>query len=92
MNDQKITVDVCEKCGGVYFDNRELEKCDESFENASEIFNFIKDKSFINVDRDKLRVCPVCGANMVKNHTNLRQEVEIDVCYSCGGKFLVCKD
>ena len=25
---------------------------------------------------------------MVKNYTNLSKEVEIDDCYSCGGKFL----
>lgn len=88
LKEQNIYIDVCEKCGGIYFDNRELEKYDESFENSSEIIDFLNGKELINVDSAQVRVCPVCGTNMVKNFTSFNKEIEIDVCYSCGGKFL----
>ena len=29
---------------------------------------------------------------MVKNHTSIKKEIEIDECYSCGGKFLDNKE
>lgn len=84
-----INVDVCsEGCGGIWFDNRELEKFDENSENIDDIQKVLYGKTFLNVDKDNVRYCPVCNAKMVKHQPSKDCEIEIDECYSCGGKFL----
>ncbi|MBP7211830.1 zf-TFIIB domain-containing protein [bacterium] len=84
-----INVDVCvDGCGGMFFDNRELKDFDEANENIDEILNAIKGKTFTPVDTNNKRVCPACGANMVKNFSSAKHQITIDECYSCGGKFL----
>ncbi len=89
MPDQNINLDVCVNgCGGIYFDNREFKQFDEQHENIDKIVEALKDKTFIEVDQTKTRICPVCGANMVKNYSSVKREIEIDECYFCGGKFL----
>jgi Zn-finger nucleic acid-binding protein len=42
----------------------------------------------IKVDEDAVRICPACGAKMVKNSTSAKGEITIDECYTCGAKFL----
>ena len=84
-----IALDVClDGCGGIYFDNREYKKVDEQHENIDEILEAIKGKEFIKVDEMQERICPVCGAKMVKNHASTKHEILVDDCYNCGGKFL----
>ena len=88
-NEHNFYVDICTKgCGGMFFDNRELKKFDEGMEDISFILSAIKDKTFEKVDTQARRICPVCSAVMVKNHTDYSCEIEIDECYSCGGIFL----
>ena len=83
-----INIDVCANgCGGMLFDNRELEKFDEKHENADKILEITKDKDFITVDQTKPRICPVCNAPMVKMGAG-KGNVKIDVCNVCGAKFL----
>ena len=89
LSDADVTLDIClDGCGGIYFDNREYKKVDEQHENIDEILEAIKDKEFITVDDTKERICPVCGAKMVKNHASTKHEIWVDDCYNCGGKFL----
>ena len=84
-----VNIDIClNGCGGVFFDNKEFYSFDEQRENIYEIIQALEGRTFIEVDESKDRYCPVCGKKMVKNYTNLSKEVEIDDCYSCGGKFL----
>ncbi|MBD5402925.1 hypothetical protein HDR58_09040 [bacterium] len=84
-----INLDICtDGCGGIYFDNREFENFDEKNEDISRILEKIEGKEFIKVDEKQNRVCPNCGANMVKNCSSVKQTIQIDECYSCGGKFL----
>lgn len=86
---QGINLDICtEGCGGIYFDNREFEHFDEKNEDISKISEKIEGKSFKTVDTTQERFCPNCGAKMVKNHSSIHHTIEIDECYSCGGKFL----
>lgn len=86
---QGINLDVCTNgCGGIYFDNREFDKFDELNENISEILEKISGKTFEKPDTTKERICPCCGAKMVKNYSSIKQSIEVDDCYSCGGKFL----
>lgn len=86
---QGINIDICTNgCGGIFFDNREFDKFDEQHEDVSEILKNITGKSFEPVDSSKDRICPSCGSKMVKNHTSVKGEIEVDDCYVCGGKFL----
>jgi len=84
-----ISIDIClDGCGGIYFDNRELDKFDEQHENIDFILEKIKGKEFKPVDTTAKRICPVCKTPMVKHFMSVKKEVEIDDCYGCGGKFL----
>lgn len=87
--EQGINVDVCtDGCGGIYFDNREFKYFDEAHENIDKITEALQGKTFIEVDENLPRTCPACGAKMVKNFSSSKREIQIDECYSCGGKFL----
>lgn len=82
-----VNVDLClEGCGGVFFDNRELDKFDEQTDDISAINGVLHGRDFEIVDKNKTRVCPVCHVPMVK--IGARSGVEIDSCNVCGGKFL----
>lgn len=84
-----VNVDIClNGCGGMYFDNRELSYLDEQDEKIDEILASIEGKKFEIVDQSNHRSCPSCGARMVKNFTSAKKQIQIDECYSCGGKFL----
>ncbi len=83
-----VNIDICiDGCGGMLFDNRELEKFDEKHENADEILNEVKDKEFISVDESATRICPICNTPMVKFGAG-NGNVQIDLCNACGAKFL----
>lgn len=89
MTKEGVLIDIClDGCGGIWFDNRELAKFDEEHENAQEILEVIKGKTFKKVDTSMVRKCPVCSQKMVKNKYSMNTNVEIDECYNCGGKFL----
>lgn len=84
-----INLDICtDGCGGIYFDNREFENFDEKNEDISVILEKLEGKSFEKPSENLTRVCPNCGTKMIKNHSSILKEIEIDDCYSCGGKFL----
>lgn len=85
---QGINLDICTQgCGGIYFDNREFKRFDEQNEDISVIIDSLSNKTFEKVDVAKTRICPACGSKMVKNKS-LKNEIEVDDCYVCGGKFL----
>lgn len=82
-------VDICiQGCGGIFLDNRELQKFDEEHENIDEILAAYKDKNYNKVNENSQRICPYCKSVMVKHHTGKEKETEIDECYSCGAVFL----
>lgn len=86
---QGINLDICTQgCGGIYFDNREFANFDEQHEDISKILEELNGKHFTPVDTTKERICPNCGAKMVKNNTSIHKTIEVDDCYTCGGKFL----
>jgi len=81
-------IDICVNgCGGLYFDNREFEKYDESHEDMQFILDLIKDKTFVPTDTSKERICPACQYPMIKQGSGII-DLEIDVCGTCGAKFL----
>ena len=77
-------IDICAKCGGIFFDNREFKLMDEKCESIEEIEEFLKDKELMKIRNEGTRICPSCGATMVKNNLGIK----IDDCYTCGAKFL----
>ena len=88
MSNQGCSLDVCsEGCGGILFDPNELKYFDEEHENIDELKEVLKDKIFEKVDESEIRVCPLCGSNMVKNFVSVKKQVQIDECYNCGAKF-----
>ena len=92
IDDAGISVDICvDGCGGIWFDNREELKFDERHESIDEIKKQLEGKTFKKVDQTKDRYCPVCSTEtavkLVKNSTSVKNEIQIDECYCCGGKF-----
>ena len=86
--DAAVIIDICfDGCGGIFFDNRELEKFDEKHDNIDKLIELIEKKEFIPVNDNESRLCPVCGAAMLKMGA-AEGTVQIDVCQTCGGKFL----
>ena len=88
LEKQGFIIDVClDGCGGIWFDNRELPKVDERTEDISDLTAAYNGKTFHRVEREQDRDCPVCHKKMVKNCASAKQEITIDECYQCGGKF-----
>lgn len=85
-----LTVDICDKgCGGVWFDNFELNKVDEAHESAGESLLDVSPHTPITIDHNAKRSCPKCPESIMRRHYfTVRREVEIDDCPSCGGVWL----
>ena len=84
-----VNLDVCvDGCGGIYFDNREFNKFDEQHEDIEPLVKAFEGKNYQETNSDSVRICPACGMKMVKNFASAKQEVQVDDCYNCGGKFL----
>ena len=86
--DDKFYVDICSQgCGGIWFDNQELEKLSSEHLDLALILQDFITMNHISVD-DSVRKCPLCHFKMVKNKVYAETPIIIDECYSCGGKFL----
>ena len=84
--DKGINVDICENgCGGIFFDNKEIQEFSGVNDDISEIKKVLAGKNFMPVDENKTRICPVCGIPMIKTKA---LGVHIDTCYKCGALFL----
>lgn len=83
-----FSVDVCtDGCGGIWFDNREELQFDEPHESIDEIKKALNGKVLKAPLYNDDRYCPVCASKLIKNFCSVKQEIEIDECYNCGGKF-----
>lgn len=85
-----IQVDVCKGgCGGVWFDNFELEKFDEQHEHAGEELLKIDINPDVVVNYEEKRSCPKCDdIKMMRHFFTVGRKVEIDECGGCGGVWL----
>lgn len=83
-----VSIDICaDGCGGIFFDNQEMQTITQKQGDISEIRDIINAGNFRPVDESRQRICSVCGKPMVK--TPIKGiGIEIDTCYSCGGIFL----
>ena len=77
----KIELDYCTNCQGVWFDSGELELLLESVSmESSHLFlsNIIDSKE--TETSEKKRKCPICGQKMKKTIIGQQPEILIDVC------------
>ncbi len=85
-----IAVDVCVGgCGGIWFDNYELEKMDEPHESAGEMLLDVERDEMVSIDQTARRLCPICdNITMMQHFFSVRRSVTLDECPSCGGIWL----
>jgi Zn-finger nucleic acid-binding protein len=83
-------VDVCwGGCGGIWFDNFELQRVDEETEFAGQQLVNIPTDAGVEVDYERRRGCPKCpDVVMMRHFFSERKQVQVDKCPSCGGVWL----
>jgi Zn-finger nucleic acid-binding protein len=74
-----IIIDVCPKCNGIWLDKGELEKLLKDRKLANYLTKHIGVKS------SSPMICPRCGNLM---DIEKADEIEVDVCLTCGGVWL----
>ena len=83
-----FNIDICvDGCGGIFFDNKELDKLKAPTTDVSQILEIVKNKTYPKMDETLIRRCGSCGSNMLKIGAG-NSKVQIDVCPNCNGKFL----
>jgi len=82
----KIELDYCTKCHGVWFDYGELELLLESMslESPNLFLGNILDSEEAASSEKKLR-CPICSQKMKKTTIGQQREILIDVCWQGDG-------
>ena len=82
-----VALDVCRSgCGGVWFDNFELKRIDET---ASAALTSLWRDPAMHVDPKKKRSCPKCETQaMFRRFFSRQKAVEIDECPNCAGVWL----
>lgn len=85
-----VKVDACQNgCGGIWFDAFELQRVDESHEEAGERLLHVKRNPQMHVDHAGKRDCPRCPDIRLKRHFfSAKRRVEVDHCPNCGGYWL----
>ena len=84
-----LTIDVCRGgCGGIWFDNFELEKVDEAREQLGQELLGMEFDPGTEVQRTR-RDCPRCiGVVMMQHRFSPDKPVMVDECPKCGGVWL----
>ena len=76
-----IELDVCEGCGGIWFDNQELRETvhvEDVIQHATQL------------DHKKAKYCPRCGALLKPNHkTTATHNISEYKCLDCRGELVV---
>lgn len=82
-----IAVDISEGCGGVFFDNYELEHFDEKHERRGEVLaEHLNKFSPPELDLAARISCPKCTDIVMARHFySPEHKIEIDECPGCGG-------
>jgi len=85
-----LAVDVCRGgCGGIWFDQLELQKVDDQAEAAGESLMDIERGESLRIDARARRRCPRCPDIVMTRHFyGPKQRVEVDECAKCGGIWL----
>jgi Zn-finger nucleic acid-binding protein len=85
-----VTVDLCVGgCGGIWFDQFELQKLDGPDEPAGDLLGNVRRRADLQIDPSQRRHCPRCNDIVMMRHfySPLRR-VEVDECPNCGGYWL----
>jgi hypothetical protein len=84
-----LTVDVCRGgCGGIWFDNFELEKVDQAHEQLGESLTTLEFDLTVEIRGGK-RSCPRClDIVMLQHRFSPEKPVVVDECPKCGGMWL----
>ena len=86
MEYNKIELDYCSNCSGVWFDNVELDLLMKLFGLPEETLLLKNMLSCPEIKSPgKNRKCPICGRNMKLLNVGEGQDLLIDVCYSGHG-------
>lgn len=90
MQVEDLTVDVCKSgCGGIWFDNYEINKVDEKHECIGELLLQVEKRPDISINHQELRLCPVCeDQKMLQHFMSVKRDVTVDECPNCGGLWL----
>lgn len=85
-----VAIDVCrDGCGGLWFDQHELEKFDEPHEEAGAALLEIARAPDVVLDPAKRISCPLCDGTVLMRHFfSVKRKVEVDECPTCGGFWL----
>lgn len=85
-----IKVEISEACGGVWFDNYELQKFDEVHEKGGEILiELMEQYRSDSIDLSKPINCPHdTDIVMTRHYFSPLRQIEIDQCPMCGGVWL----
>ena len=81
--DRSIEIDECPACKGMWFDEGELDKLDESVTVNSELANFEEVQN-----QNQILDCPRCHNKLKTVRPNLMPELELDRCSACFGFWL----
>lgn len=89
---QGISVDLCNQgCGGMWFDQGEISKFDESHEGAGEKLIQLSPRSYYGSKHSQKFNCPKCSnTKMMRHFWSSKQKVELDECGTCGGFWVDC--
>ena len=91
INYESQEVDLCLKCGGIWFDKGELPKVVSGLLSKNKIDpQTVKEayrNKLINIDKIKKlqRKCPRCSVDMNLNNYSYDSNIIIDKCPSCNG-------
>lgn len=85
-----VTVDISDSCGGVFFDQFEIERFDEQLEFPGEVLaDEMANRQGVGIDLDQRIECPNCaGIVMMRRFYSPLRKVELDECPGCGGIWL----
>ena len=84
-----VTYHICDGgCGGVWFDQKEIEQCDEALILSGDHLT-VKKEVCPSLNQSKRYTCPSCeNIIMMRRYLNTIEEVLADECPSCGGFWL----
>jgi len=85
-----VDIDISEGCGGVWFDNYELQKFTEMEDSAGDqLVEILKPFYTDAINHQEALSCPKCdNIILMRNFYSSKMEVEIDTCPNCGGVWL----
>ena len=85
-----VKVDACKGgCGGIWFDQFELQKLDDAQEAAGAALLDIERAAQVAVDPAARRSCPKCDdVVMMRHFFGVKRDVEVDECPGCAGFWL----